>query len=292
MSLLPEAARAAVEAAAGAPVVRVTPLGGGCVATVIKADLADGGAVVAKVGASGAAAGGALAVEAFMLGWLRGRGLSPVPAVLHGTDDLLVMEWIDGAAGTPPPEAARDLADVAAAWHEVTAERFGFARDTVIAALPQPNAEADDWRDFFRDRRLLHMAGAAHAAGRLPAATLRRIERLAGRLDAWDLGGTRPSLVHGDLWGGNVLSRGGRIVGLIDPAIYFADAEIELAFMTLFGTVGDAFFDRYAERRPLRPGFFEVRRDLYNLYPLLVHVRLFGGHYVGQVERILARFAG
>jgi len=293
VSLLPEAARAAVEAAAGAPVVRVTPLGGGCVATVIKADLADGGAVVAKVGASGAAAdGGALAVEAFMLGWLRGRGLSPVPAVLHGTDDLLVMEWIDGAAGTPSPEAARDLADVAAAWHEVTAEQFGFARDTVIAALPQPNAEADDWRDFFRDRRLLHMAGAAHAAGRLPAATLRRIERLAGRLDAWDLGGTRPSLVHGDLWGGNVLSRGGRIVGLIDPAIYFADAEIELAFMTLFGTVGDAFFDRYAEHRPLRPGFFEVRRDLYNLYPLLVHVRLFGGHYVGQVERILARFAG
>ena len=176
--------------------------------------------------------------------------------------------------------------------HTIVGEGNEFFPQCVIGALPQPNAEADDWRDFFRDRRLLHMAGAAHAAGRLPAATLRRIERLAGRLDAWDLGGTRPSLVHGDLWGGNVLSRGGRIVGLIDPAIYFADAEIELAFMTLFGTVGDAFFDRYAEHRPLRPGFFEVRRDLYNLYPLLVHVRLFGGHYVGQVERILARFAG
>ena len=74
------------------------------------------------------------------------------------------------------------------------------------------------------------------------------------------------------------------------PAIYFADAEIELAFATLFNTFGDSFFARYSERRPLRPGFFEERRDLYNLYPLLVHVRLFGGGYVGAVERILDRF--
>lgn len=67
--------------------------------------------------------------------------------------------------------------------------------------------------------------------------------------------------------------------------------EIELAFGTLFGTFGPAFFRRYGELRPLRPGFFEVRRDLYNLYPLLVHVRLFGGGYVGQVEAILSRLS-
>ena len=86
-----------------------------------------------------------------------------------------------------------------------------------------------------------------------------------------------------------MLSRDGRIAGFLDPAIYYADPEIELAFSTLFGTFGDAFFRAYGERRPLRPGFFEVRRDLYNLYPLLVHVRLFGGSYLGDVERILDR---
>ncbi|MFQ5491862.1 MAG: fructosamine kinase family protein, partial [Phycisphaerae bacterium] len=89
--------------------------------------------------------------------------------------------------------------------------------------------------------------------------------------------------------GGNVLALGGRITGFVDPALYYGDPEIELAFATLFGTFGRPFFDRYQEIRPLRPGFFDLRRDILNLYPLLVHVRLFGGGYVASVERILAR---
>jgi len=100
----------------------------------------------------------------------------------------------------------------------------------------------------------------------------------------------RPSLIHGDMWGGNVLAANGMITGFIDPALYFADPEIELAFTTLFSTFGDTFFSRYNEHRPLAPGFFEERRDLYNLYPLLVHVRLFGGSYVDSVDGILRKF--
>jgi fructosamine-3-kinase len=92
------------------------------------------------------------------------------------------------------------------------------------------------------------------------------------------------------MWGGNVLVDGGRIAAFIDPAIYHADPEIELAFSTLFGTYGDTFFRRYGEHRPIRPGFFEARRDIYNLYPLLVHTRLFGGQYAGQVDSILRRY--
>lgn len=117
-----------------------------------------------------------------------------------------------------------------------------------------------------------------------------RIEALCARLGEWLEEPARPSLIHGDLWGGNVLAADGRISGFIDPAIYYADPEIELAFTTLFGTFGDAFFRRYGELRPLRARFFEERRDLYNLYPLLVHVRLFGGEYVSQVEAILRKF--
>lgn len=134
------------------------------------------------------------------------------------------------------------------------------------------------------------MAGEAGDAGRLPPRTRMRIDALAARLDRWIDDDAKPSLIHGDLWGGNILSRGDRITGLIDPALYFADPEIELAFMTLFGSVGEAFFRSYGERLQLRPGFFEARCDLYNLYPLLVHVRLFGGSYVAQVERTLDRF--
>ena len=109
-------------------------------------------------------------------------------------------------------------------------------------------------------------------------------------LDRWLVEPARPSLIHGDMWGGNVLARGGRIAGFVDPAIYYADPEIELAFSTLFSTFSDAFFERYGALRPLRPGFFEQRRDLYNLYPLLVHSRLFGGPYPDAVARTLDRF--
>ncbi|MDP6927871.1 MAG: fructosamine kinase family protein, partial [Rhodospirillales bacterium] len=128
------------------------------------------------------------------------------------------------------------------------------------------------------------------SSGRMPTSMMSRLERLAGRLSEWIDEPCEPSLIHGDMWGGNVLCADGRITGFIDPAIYFADAEIELAFTTLFGTFGDDFFARYNEHRPLKPGFFETRRDLYNLYPLLVHVRLFGGSYVNSVETTLRRF--
>ena len=116
------------------------------------------------------------------------------------------------------------------------------------------------------------------------------LEKLADSVGRWLEEPAQPSLVHGDMWGGNVLAANGRITGFIDPAIYFADAEVELAFSTLFGTCGDDFFSRYGEHRPIAPGFFEERRDLYNLYPLLVHVRLFGGSYVGSVSGILNKF--
>lgn len=126
----------------------------------------------------------------------------------------------------------------------------------------------------------------------MPGALRARIERLAARLDEWLVEPAAPALIHGDMWDGNIVHQDGRITGFIDPAIYCADPEIELAFATLFNTFGPAFFDRYQAPRPLAPGFFEARRDIYNLYPLLVHVRLFGAGYVGAVERTLARFGG
>ena len=112
-------------------------------------------------------------------------------------------------------------------------ERFGYARDTLIGPLPQPNPESDTWVPFFRDHRLLVMARLAHAEGSLPAAMLGRIERLAERIDDYLIEPAFPSLLHGDLWTGNVLVRGDRIAGFVDPAISFGHPEIELAFATL-----------------------------------------------------------
>ena len=194
------------------------------------------------------------------------------------------------AAGGLSGGAQAQAADLLAALHDVSADRFGFDRATVIGGLHQPNDENRDWVAFFRDQRLLYMARQALDAGRLPSAVMARVEILAAKLDGWLDNSATPSLIHGDMWGGNVLSCRGKISGFVDPAIYYADAEIELAFGTLFGTFGDAFFARYGELRALRPGFFEARRDLYNLYPLLVHVRLFAGGYETRVGAVLDKF--
>jgi fructosamine-3-kinase len=273
-----------VAAALGREVAGAERLGGGSIAAVWRVTLADGDALVVKLGRG-------LALEGWMLRWLAAETTAPVPRVRHAEDDLLAMDHVDGRAGVSGAGAEADLAAIVAALHARRGARFGFERDTVIGGLPQPNPESGDWTAFFRDQRLLLMAREALAAGRLPMSAMMRVERLASRLERWLPASAVPALVHGDLWHGNVLSRGGRVVvALIDPALYFADAEIELAFMTLFGSVGDRFFAAYAERRPIAPGFFEERRALYNLYPLLVHVRLFGGHYVGEVEATLARF--
>ena len=269
----------------GSRPVRAQPLGGGCVGDVRKVTLDDGRAVVVKSGDPGSG----LDLEGFMLEYLREHGGLPVPDVLYADDGLLLMSWLEAGGGISSG-AQTEAADLVAALHDVSAEAFGFDRATVIGGLHQPNEQNQSWVAFFRDQRLLYMGRQALQAGRLPGALMSRLETLAGRLGEWLEDSARPSLIHGDMWGGNVLCNRGRISGFVDPAIYYADAEIELAFSTLFSTFGDVFFARYREHRPIRPGFFEERLELYNLYPLLVHVRLFGGSYVGSVERTLSRF--
>lgn len=275
---------AAIEAALGRRPRRLSPLTGGCIAEVYRADLDDGDAVVAKT-----ASRGDLALEAFMLGYLAENTDLPVPAVLHVAEDLLIIDYVE-AGDTIDAAAETHAAELLAALHGITAPRYGFERETLIGPLAQPNPWTESWADFFAEQRLLHFGRVALEAGHLPAETLRVLERLCGRLPDLIGEAAAPSLIHGDVWGGNVLVRGGRIAAFVDPAIHYADAEVELAFSTLFGTFGEAFFRRYGELRPLRPGFFEARRDLYNLYPLLVHTALFGGHYAQSVARIVGRF--
>jgi fructosamine-3-kinase len=269
-----------------ANVVRGSPLSGGCVADVRHLTLEDGRDIVAKVG-TGVAPG--LALEGFMLEFLGQNSRLPVPQVLFADDDLLLMTFVPGGEMIGP-SAQEDAAHHVAALHDVTAPDFGFSCDTLIGGLSQPNSTEHSWLTFFRDHRLLYMGREANNTGRLSVKVLHRLEAMCAQLDKWLTEPAAPSLLHGDMWTGNILVNGGKISGFVDPAIYFGDPEIELAFTTLFGTFDDAFFRTYQELRGMAPGFFEERRDIYNLYPLLVHVRLFGGSYVQSVEQTLRRF--
>jgi fructosamine-3-kinase len=262
------------------------PMGGGCIGEVYRVELEDGTALVAKVDREGASH---LEREAYMLRYLREKSELPVPEVYHGSQTLLLMEFVEGSSRFSEG-AERHAAELLSALHGITADSYGHERDTLTGSLNQPNPPTGSWIEFFRVHRLLYVANVAHEAGRLPSEDLTRLERLAGKLGDYLEEPEQPSLIHGDVWSANVLAKGARITAFLDPAIYHADPEIELAFISLFDSFGKPFLERYAEIRPIRPGFFEVRRDLYNLYPLLVHVYFFGGGYLTSVQDILSRF--
>lgn len=281
-----------IEGRLGVRVGSLSPLSGGCVGEVYLVRLADdagagpsghGSHLVVKVDRS---AQPTLETEGFMLSYLAQHTDLPVPGVRLCDAGMLVMDHMPGSSSFDP-QAQQHAAQLLAQLHNITSDRAGFERDTLIGSLNQPNPWNDSWVAFFAQSRLAYMADEGARAGRLPASVARRVHTLADRLGELIDEPTRCSLLHGDVWAGNVLAERGCITGFIDPAIYYGHPEVELAFITLFGCFGEPFFARYSERRPIPGEFFETRRNVYNVYPLLVHVRLFGGGYVQQVSSVL-----
>lgn len=274
-----------VEASLGERLRSARPLGGGCIGEVYRAELENGSTLVAKVDREAEAH---LEREAYMLRYLREKSDLPVPEVYHGSQTLLLMEFIEGSSRFSEG-AEHHAAELLASLHDVTVDAYGHERNTLIGSLDQPNTWNESWVEFFREHRLLYLADVAHESGRLPLEDRQRIGRLAEKLEDLIEEPDQPSLIHGDVWSANVLAKGDSISAFLDPAIYHADREMELAFISLFNSFGQDFLDRYREIRGIRNGF-ETRRDIYNLYPLLVHVYFFGGGYLGSVQSTLSRF--
>lgn len=269
-----------VAEATGVPAIGAQPMAGGCVAEVVCVELADRCRVVVKHGGKG------YCTEAMMLRMLGERSDLPVPRVVHDEPDLLILEYIE-SDGRVTSDAELHAAELLAGLHGVRGESFGFACDTLIGPLDQPCQPSLSWVEFFAAHRLRHFGAIASKQGAITPSCWYALQRLADRLGAVLDEPEHPSLIHGDVWGGNVLCRDGRVAAFLDPATHYAHPEVELAFITLFSTFGRVFFDRYHELRPIRDGFFETRRHVYNLYPLLVHAILFGGGYGRQVDTTL-----
>jgi fructosamine-3-kinase len=233
--------------------------------------------------------------EAEGLAALARAGALSVPRVLAVHDGaplaFLLLEWLE-----EQPRSLRydeGLGRGLAALHRsatTAGERhFGFHRDNYIGRLPQSNRRHSTFASFYREERLSPLVDAALRARRFDAGVAADFERLYARLDALLGPEASPSLVHGDLWSGNVMVGPDGMPWLIDPAVYLGHRELDLAMMRLFGGFSEAVFASYHEAYPLEPGV-RSREGLFQLYPLLVHAVLFGGSYVHQLRRTLSSY--
>lgn len=199
---------------------------------------------------------------------------------------MIVMEYLPPAIAAKGEEA---LGRGLAALHRKTADRFGFAGPSYCGATRQDNTWTATWPEFFRERRLRAILRMVEEARGLDPAERRAYERVIERLPDLLPPDTIPSLNHGDLWSGNVLQTE-RGPALVDPACAWADREMEMGMVTLFGGFGQGFWRAYDEAWPLPPDWRE-RNPVYQLYHVLNHCLLFGGHYRAQALGIALRYA-
>lgn len=260
------------------------PLSGGMISQVLRVEMEDGESIVAKVGDGSHD----LTIEAYMLRYLRQHSGLPAPAVLHDEANLLLMEFVEGRIEWEG-ESLRHLGALLARCHQVTSPTYGHERDTLIGPLRQPNPQTASWIAFFREQRLLYMIGIARESGELPAELERRLLRIADQLERYLIEPAKPALIHGDMWKTNVIARGGRVAGIIDPALYYGHNEMELAYMTLFNGTGPEFFSAYTDQIVIEDDFFRRRRHIYNLYPLLIHLVIFGERFLQPLHETLER---
>ncbi|MBA4494363.1 fructosamine kinase family protein [Paenactinomyces guangxiensis] len=196
---------------------------------------------------------------------------------------VLIMEWVEGKTA---PDTDEQLGRGIARLHQTVGQAFGLEEDNYIGSLPQINGWHDEWSLFYRERRLGVQLEIGKKYGYISGSRMKKLERLMDHLPGWINHDPRPSLLHGDLWSGNwIVGPGGRPY-LIDPAVSYGDFELELAFTELFGRFSQKFYQAYQEMNPLCPGY-QDRKQLYQLYYLLVHLNVFGESYGSSVDRIL-----
>ena len=221
------------------------------------------------------------------------KAISTPKIICTGTDDgedvgysFLLLEFIK-SSGKISAHWETFAQELAAMHMADVGKEFGFSQDNFIGARPQQNTPAISWISFFRDQRLAPQFKAADSY--FTPDDREKITKLLDSLDRFLIEPEQPSLLHGDLWSGNVMCGSDGKAMLIDPACYVGHREADLAMTELFGGFPQSFYDTYKEAFPLQPGY-EERRDLYNLYQLLNHLNLFGPTYLEPVLSIVGEY--
>lgn len=247
---------------------RLERLAGGDLSEVLLVPRA-GPPLVAKGGPS-------VSAEAAMLRALAGAGVK-VPAVEAEYDAILLIDHVPNDA-VMSPNAWWEIGDAVARLHAAHGEAYGWPVDYALGTVALDNREGRDWVRFWGEQRLIAASSLLDRPWRA------RVEALARRLGELIPDDPPAAFLHGDLWAGNILVGGGRLAALIDPACYYGHAEVDLAMLCLFSTPPPEFWTAYGGR----PEGWEDRLPVYQLFPALVHFRLFGATYAPMVDRLLA----
>ena len=204
-----------------------------------------------------------------------------------GEQSFLALEWLNLSAGAPRDYAK--LGEQLARLHTLAGPHHGWRRDNYIGSTPQLNAADASWPRFFGSARLAPQLALAGRNGH--AALCAKGEKLLQALPKlFGAHAPQPSLLHGDLWGGNAAFLGDGTPVIFDPAVYYGDRETDVAMTELFGGFPEDFYAAYRAHAPLDPGY-RVRKTLYQLYHVLNHANLFGGGYAAQAEKMMERLS-
>jgi len=203
---------------------------------------------------------------------------------------FLLLEYIEQGVKTPQfwERFGTELAQLHR-WRSPDFIHFGFPEDNFIGLTPQPNGSSEQWIPFFRNERLGYQVQLAESRGLLSGEMLHALNRIMGRLELLLIEPEAPSLLHGDLWSGNLLAAASGEPVLIDPAVSCGHREADLAMTQLFSGFDPRFYEAYAEAFPLEPGYAE-RKPIYNLYHLLNHLNLFGRTYEEAIRQVLRKY--
>lgn len=228
--------------------------------------------------------------EAKGLQLLRNANTVDTPEIIgfgaNGNNQFLVLSFVE--QGIPSKQYWKNLGNQLALLHRIRDDSFGLDHHNYIGSLQQFNLRNSSWVNFFIEQRLNVQLKFATDSGLVDLSLIKSFDVLYSKLPSL-LPEEQPSLLHGDLWSGNLISNEKGNPCIIDPAVYYGSRETDLAMTRLFGGFRNEFYSAYEDTFPLLAGHV-TRVDLYNLYPLLVHLNLFGREYLLRITAIVKRF--
>ena len=276
-----------IENILGSQITKMNSLSGGCISSSYKVNTKDGNSYFLKYNYSSGS--DMFLTEAHGLQELDKPGVITIPKVISFDKEFILLDLIENSGRSK--NFSEDFGRKFAVLHKFNNEKYGFYEDNYIGSNPQlnipDNDEEKNWTKFYFQKRILYQFHLAEKSGNSTSDLRSSISKLENKIDLIVTDNSeKPSLLHGDLWGGNYMVDKNGFACLIDPAVYYGNREADLAMTKLFGGFDSEFYRAYNEEFPLPDGY-DYRENIYKLYHVLNHLNLFGSGYYSQAISLI-----